>query len=121
MPIELRAALCYDCCNGLLELHKLNIGHRDVKPCNFLVFKTLKPRVFYTAKLTDFGCARKFGEEIGSLLMTSTYIGSGGYKPPEAIDSSKEFINFKAHDIWSFCIMLLETLYGLEVQSREYN
>lgn len=118
-PIEMRLELCLDACTSLRDLHNLNIAHRDVKPTNFLVFKVNR---HYIVKLSDFGCARLYNDTCVVEDMTITgAIGSGNYRPPEVIMPAYQGKDFRCQDIWSFCLTLLEILFGFPVESRGFS
>jgi|GEM_PF-688076 len=91
-------------CSALIELHRENILHRDMKPENILLLNAKKPEI----KLLDFGLAR-------SQLATTHFTESGQimgtipYMPPELI-SGKE--TAASADIYSLGVILFEMLTG---------
>jgi len=84
---------------GLKYLLDNKIVHRDLKPQNILVTDT------YDIKITDFGFARYFDNDI----MIQTLCGSPIYMAPEIMKQRK--YNNKS-DLWSVGIILYEMLVG---------
>ncbi|KAI5078708.1 hypothetical protein GOP47_0006379 [Adiantum capillus-veneris] len=95
--------------NALAYLHHehdaLPIIHGDVKPGNILLDSELE------AHLADFGLAKLAKSNTGGVSMTSNFKGSIGYMAPEFAYTTK--ITTKV-DIYSFGIVILEMLTGME-------
>jgi len=96
--------------DALMTAHAKGIVHRDLKPDNvFLAYEgeQLQP------KLLDFGIA-KLADEGGQnlhLTQTGAVLGSPEYMSPEQA-RGQDNIDHRT-DIWSFCVVLYETLSGV--------
>ena len=66
---------------GLKHLHDKNVVHRDVKTCNFLVFKS-PDRGDYIVKIGDFGLARAKTE---TRSKTGGFVGTPQWVAPESL------------------------------------
>ena len=86
---------------GLLEIHRNNIIHRDLKLENILIDSHGHFRI------SDFGFSRELPPD--SNINILTYCGSPAYVAPEVI--KKEKYSTSA-DIWSFGVILYTVLYG---------
>ena len=100
-PLKEKYAIKYlkNIANGLKYLIDQNIVHRDLKPQNLLMTDTGE------LKITDFGFARYFQEDI----MIQTICGSPLYMAPEIIKNEK--YDFRS-DLWSVGIILYEMVVG---------
>ena len=93
-------ALFHDLVDGLLECHRLNFVHRDLKCENMLLSKNFR------LKITDFGFARRFSET----QKLQTYCGSYAYAAPEIIIGEPYF--GPTADIWSSGVILYAMVCG---------
>ncbi|HET7539745.1 MAG TPA: protein kinase [Polyangiaceae bacterium] len=95
--------------DALVAAHAKGIVHRDLKPDNIFISheaEELRP------KLLDFGIA-KLSDETGQnrqLTQAGAILGSPGYMSPEQA-RGQDNIDQRT-DIWSFCVVLYETLSG---------
>jgi serine/threonine-protein kinase len=105
--------------DALMTAHAKGIVHRDLKPDNvFLAYEgeQLQP------KLLDFGIAKLADEAGQSLHLTQTgaVLGSPEYMSPEQA-RGQDNIDHRT-DIWSFCVVLYETLSGVSpFRGANYN
>jgi serine/threonine-protein kinase len=95
--------------DALVVAHAKGIVHRDLKPDNIFITaegEQLQP------KLLDFGIA-KLADEAGQaqhLTQAGAVLGSPEYMSPEQA-RGQDNIDHRT-DIWSFCVVLYETLSG---------
>ncbi|CAM6038974.1 unnamed protein product, partial [Sphagnum compactum] len=104
-----RMKICLGVAQGLYYLHvssQTRIIHRDIKASNILLDKDLNP------KITDFGLARPI-QDGKSEIMTQKCAGTIGYLAPEYMFYGQ--LSNKA-DVYSFGILLLETISGTKNQ-----
>ena len=101
LPVEQILNIALDLADALARAHRMNIIHRDIKPDNVLLTDDGEPR------LTDFGVAH-LGDRT-RLTQTGSVIGTYAYLSPEACNGLP--LDERA-DIWSFGVMLYETLTG---------
>ena len=100
-PLREKYAIKYlkQIANGLKYLLEKKIIHRDLKPQNILVSNT------GTLKITDFGFARYFDNDI----LIQTICGSPMYMAPEIMKNKK--YDYKS-DLWSIGVIFYEMLIG---------
>jgi serine/threonine-protein kinase len=96
-------------CEAFAEAHSLGMIHRDIKPKNLFLAKSVDGRPL--VKVLDFGLAKTIGA-IGdiSLTATSAVFGSPQYMSPEQMRSAKD-VDTRS-DIWSIGVCLYELLTG---------
>jgi serine/threonine-protein kinase len=95
--------------DALSVAHEKGIIHRDIKPDNIFIAlegQQLRP------KLLDFGIAKLAGAAALDFKLTQagSVLGSPEYMSPEQARGSDELD--QRSDIWSFCVVLYETLSG---------
>lgn len=94
---------------GILDIHKKNIIHLDIKPENIL----FKDKEGKTVKIGDLGIAKL---AIGRLVAAS-YL-SPAYAAPEVLRSQ---LASKASDVYSLGCVMYESLTGINPQSFVFN
>ncbi|CAF1405672.1 unnamed protein product [Adineta ricciae] len=103
---------------GMIQLHKVEIVHGDLKPQNILITED------YTAKITDFGFATLRGKTSSSIASSkiadeqSQICGTAGYMAPELLSTSSppEY----SSDVYSFGIMFNEILQEEEPYADQF-
>ncbi|XP_042499860.1 cysteine-rich receptor-like protein kinase 2 [Macadamia integrifolia] len=96
---------------GLVYLHEnpnVRIIHRDIKASNILLDSKLQ------AKIADFGLARSFQEDKSHI--STAIAGTLGYMAPEYITCGQLT---KKVDVYSFGVLLLETVTGMQNSRNE--
>ena len=105
-PMKEKVAKKYmkDIAKGLCHIHSKDIGHRDIKPDNFLIDSTDK------AMLGDFGFACKSDGQ--NKLLKGTACGTDQYKALEikTLEEGKVY-DPKAADMYSYAISLYLMVY----------
>jgi serine/threonine protein kinase len=84
LPEAVALTLIYQVVDGLSEAHRLRLVHRDIKPAN--IFLTGDG----SAKLSDFGIARKEGDASSQLTLSGTVLGSPYYMSPEQVNANDD-------------------------------
>ena len=97
---EIVAALA----RGVQHAHDRGIVHRDLKPANVLLAPDGTPKV------TDFGLAKRLGDDSGH-TRTGVVVGSPSYMPPEQATGNHKAVG-PATDVYSLGAILYELLTG---------
>jgi len=89
---------------GLNDIHKANIMHKDINPSN-IVFNPFTG----VAKIIDFGISTTFTREQAALTSPQTFEGSLPYISPEQTGRMNRSIDYRT-DFYSFGVTLYELL-----------
>eukprot|EP01066_Platyproteum_vivax_P016892 Platyproteum_vivax@DN7248_c0_g1_i3.p1 len=100
--------ITFDMLSAVAYLHANRIMHRDLKPKNILLTSD------GTAKLTDFGLSRVFGDgELGYDCQKTAGVVTPRYRAPEQLFSS-DLYSLSA-DVWSLGCIVAEMLIGAPI------
>jgi eukaryotic-like serine/threonine-protein kinase len=94
-------------CEAIAEAHAMGIVHRDIKPQNLFLAKSVGGQA--QIKVLDFGVSKSLtssGE--GGLTQTRSMLGSPLYMSPEQMRSSRT-VDARA-DVWALGVVLFELL-----------
>ena len=94
-------------CEAIAEAHAMGIVHRDIKPQNLFLAKTVggQPKV----KVLDFGVSKSLTSSgVGGLTQTRAMLGSPLYMSPEQMRSSRD-VDARS-DVWALGVVLYELL-----------
>jgi eukaryotic-like serine/threonine-protein kinase len=109
LPVAEAVSHVVQACEAVAEAHAAGIVHRDIKPDNLFLTKSVHGR--HLVKVLDFGIAKTIGVDVHlSLTRTSTIVGSPLYMPPEQLRSAKH-VDVRA-DIWALGAVLFELVAG---------
>ena len=97
------ARIASEIADGLAHAHACGVLHRDVKPSNILLDHS------GTARLTDFGLARMYGD--ATLTATGTILGTLRYASPEQLGGTQAGVDERS-DIYSLGATLWELVTG---------
>jgi serine/threonine protein kinase len=111
MAVDLAASLMMQVCEAVAEAHAAGIVHRDRKPENLFLTRTIggSPKM----KVLDFGVSKSVrlaGDPKAKLTRTSAMLGSPLYMAPEQMRSSRD-VDARG-DVWALGVVLFELLTG---------
>ncbi|MBI4952610.1 MAG: serine/threonine protein kinase [Myxococcales bacterium] len=95
--------------HALSFAHGHGVVHRDVKPENIYLVRTLGGTV--QPKLIDFGVARVVGHRAERLTADGAIMGTPGYMSPEQARGSEADAR---SDLWAVCVILWELVCGCQ-------
>ncbi len=93
---------------GLAEVHKTGVLHRDIKPDNVLISRDDDGTL--CAKLTDFGIASVVGDDLTRITLDGTVVGTPFYMAPEQAMERAE-LDARA-DLYAVGVILYRFLTG---------
>ncbi len=93
--------------HALLEAHKLQVIHRDVKPANLFLADTSAGTI---VKVLDFGVSRQLDDLAADLTNTASVLGTPRYMAPEQMRSAR--LADSRCDVWSLGVVLYELTTG---------
>ena len=108
LPPALTAQIISQVCRALTRAHALGIVHRDIKPDN--IFLTDSDGEL-TAKVLDFGIAKRTTDTGFAMTSTGAMIGTPYYMSPEQITSARD-VDFRS-DLWSLGVVAYHALTGM--------
>ncbi|MBL4845997.1 MAG: serine/threonine protein kinase [Planctomycetes bacterium] len=88
---------------GLEHAHQHGVIHRDVKPANIVIDRSLKP------SLVDFGVAKVNDQSNVSLTSEGEVLGSLAYMAPEYISKGRTALDARC-DVYGLGVVLYESL-----------
>jgi len=97
---------------GLDYLHTQQVLHRDLKPSNIIVRQSDQQPL-----ILDFGCAYLLDEH-GEQTLTTAYIGSAAYVPPEVFATPT--LRHAKQDVYACGVMLYEAAAGHRPDPADY-
>ncbi|MBY0398023.1 MAG: serine/threonine protein kinase, partial [Thermoleophilia bacterium] len=115
LPPRYAAELLVRLCRGVQAAHDAGILHRDIKPANVLLASPTDDasplgRLLGVPKLTDFGIAKRLGED-NRLTRTGSIMGTPAYMAPEQAEGNTRQAT-GAVDVYSLGAVLYECLTG---------
>jgi tetratricopeptide (TPR) repeat protein len=105
IPASEAASLTETLARAMHHAHQKGIVHRDLKPANVLVTSDGVPKV------TDFGLAKRLGDEDSGLTQTGAVMGTPAYMAPEQAGGHTREAGPPA-DVYALGAMLYEFLTG---------
>src|SRR5450432_2208288 len=111
LPATHAVQLLLPVADALSVAHAKGIVHRDLKPDN--IFLAVDDEEQLQPKLVDFGIVKLAGQSSTDkhLTQAGTVLGSPEYMSPEQA-RGREDLDHRT-DIWSFCVVLYETVAGM--------
>ncbi len=107
LTVQAAAEWIVQACEAIAEAHALGIVHRDIKPPNLFLAKSVGGQA--QIKVLDFGVSKSLTSSgVGGLTQTRAMLGSPLYMSPEQMRSSRD-VDARA-DVWSLGVVLFELL-----------
>ncbi|AZZ65674.1 serine/threonine protein kinase [Metamycoplasma phocicerebrale] len=103
IPTDEAIRIAKEICQGLIDIHLVNVIHRDLKPSNIII-----QNITNTIKLIDFGIS--ISEESVRVTADNKVVGSIQYIAPELLTRTAR-ASVKS-DIYAFGMILYEMLAG---------
>lgn len=114
IPLNQKIFIAFSVLNGINEIHKRQMIHRDIHPKNILLRSDLNNLVKDVA-ISDFGFAKVLLEGMQAV----TQIGS--YKSPELVLYKYDKAHDGKTDIWSYGMLIYFLLFGLHADQYKEN
>ena len=117
LTVQAAAEWIVQACEAIAEAHAMGIVHRDIKPQNLFLAKSVGGQA--QVKVLDFGVSKSLtSSDAGKLTQTRSMLGSPLYMSPEQMRSSRD-VDARA-DVWALGVVLYELLtkrYPFEAES----
>jgi serine/threonine protein kinase len=109
LPVERAADLVLQACEGLAEVHRLPLVHRELKPSNLLV--TTGPDGALGIKILGLGLAHDSAGAAGRQSAATAADGAAHYWAPEQVQGGA--VDARA-DVWALGALLYQMVSGVE-------
>jgi eukaryotic-like serine/threonine-protein kinase len=106
LPLETVAEWIVQACEAVAEAHAAGIVHRDIKPQNLFLARTVGGAS--KIKVLDFGVSKADGSTMGALTQTKAMLGSPLYMSPEQMRSARSV--GPRTDVWALGVVMFELL-----------
>ncbi len=107
LTVQAAAEWIVQACEAIAEAHAMGIVHRDIKPQNLFLAKSVGGQA--QIKVLDFGVSKSLTSSgAGNLTQTRAMLGSPLYMSPEQMRSSRD-VDARA-DVWALGVVLYELL-----------
>ena len=106
LAVELVAEWIVQACEAVAEAHAAGIVHRDIKPQNLFLTRTVGGGS--KIKVLDFGVSKADAPATGALTQTKAMLGSPLYMSPEQMRSARS-VDARA-DVWALGVVMFELL-----------
>lgn len=108
LSVESAVEWIVQACEAIAEAHAMGIIHRDIKPQNLFLARTVGGQA--KVKVLDFGVSKSMTASggVGGLTQTRAMLGSPLYMSPEQMRSSRD-VDARS-DVWALGVVLYELL-----------